>query len=168
MAGLIYPQKTQVFSSLCPTIQDSVSTSSPAEGTPRENELTAATSVGKPTQTVPCQSKNSSSKSSDSERGDSCLEHKAVSRYWKRVGLTALSVLAGVVLLGFLFVMLFKGLSTWNTQRHKRHRYKSVSRYFPFSYGKQKSDVVIPEVGMPKSGSAERQVLLNESDEDEL
>ena len=62
--------------------------------------------------------------------------------------------------------------------RTRRARYKSVSKFFPFSYGdgEQLEDergsegvsVAIPEYGLPKSGRAEREMLLNESDEDEI
>lgn len=73
-----------------------------------------------------------------------------------------------MVLLGFVLLLLFKVFSTWRTRRPRNQKYKSVSRYFPFSYEKQATEVVIPAVGMPKTGAAERQVLLNASDEDEL
>ena len=53
--------------------------------------------------------------------------------------------------------------------RKKQARYKSVSKFFPFSYGQDASNgVAIPEYGLPKTGAAEREILLNDSDEDEL
>ena len=53
--------------------------------------------------------------------------------------------------------------------RKKQARYKSVSKFFPFSYGQDASSgVAIPEYGLPKTGAAEREILLNDSDEDEL
>lgn len=76
--------------------------------------------------------------------------------------------LLGVVLLGFILLLVVKVTSSWLRRKPRNQRYKSVSKYFPFSYEKQASDVVIPEVGVPKSGAAERQVLLDASDEDEL
>ena len=79
-----------------------------------------------------------------------------------------LIVLLGVVLLGFILLFVFKVVAAWRRRSPKNQRYKSVSRYFPFSYEKQAVEVVVPALGMPKSGLAERQVLLNESDEDEL
>ena len=69
---------------------------------------------------------------------------------------------------------------TWNLccakhSRKRRAKYKSVSKFFPFSYGQQLDDgsgegvnVAIPEYGLPKSGRAETEMLLNESDEDEI
>ena len=79
-----------------------------------------------------------------------------------------LIVLLGVVLLGFLLLLVFKTMSSWARRRPRNQKYKSVSRYFPFSYDKQTTAaIIIPEVGMPKSGAAEREVLLA-SDEDEL
>ena len=61
-------------------------------------------------------------------------------------------------------------------RRRQRARYKSVSKFFPFSYGEQLDadggsdgvSVAIPEYGLPKSGRAEREMLLNDSDEDEI
>ena len=51
-----------------------------------------------------------------------------------------------------------------------------MSKFFPFSYGEQLDadggsdgvSVAIPEYGLPKSGRAEREMLLNDSDEDEI
>ena len=49
-----------------------------------------------------------------------------------------------------------------------------MSKFFPFSYGQQLDSgtngggIAIPEYGLPKSGRAEREMLLNESDEDEI
>ena len=83
-------------------------------------------------------------------------------------GLMALIALLGVVLLGFLALLLYKVVFAWSRRRPKNQKYKSVSRYFPFSYEKRATEIVIPEVGMPKTGAAERQVLLDNSDEDEL
>ncbi len=53
--------------------------------------------------------------------------------------------------------------------RRKQARYKSVSKFFPFTYGQDTSNgVAIPEYGLPKNRAAEREILLNDSDEDEL
>ena len=54
--------------------------------------------------------------------------------------------------------------------RKKQARYKSVSKFFPFSYGHADAgnSVAIPEYGLPKNRAAEREILLNDSDEDEL
>lgn len=79
-----------------------------------------------------------------------------------------LIALLGVVLLGFVLLLVSKMVSSWMRRRPKNQRYKTVSKYFPFSYEKQAAEVIIPAVGMPKSGAAERQVLLDASDEDEL
>lgn len=97
-----------------------------------------------------------------------CVHHTLRSLNRHRQGLTVLLVLLGLVLVGFIVLLLVKVLSNWRTRRPRNHKYKSVSRYFPFSYEKQATEVVIPAVGIPKTGATERQVLLNESDEDEL
>lgn len=96
------------------------------------------------------------------------MNHTLRTLHRHQKGLTALLVLLGVVLLGFVLLLAFKVLSTWSRRPPRNHKYKSVSRYFPFSYDKQATEVIMPAVGMPKTGAAERQVLLNESDEDEL
>ena len=57
-----------------------------------------------------------------------------------------------------------------NCGQKRPAKYKSVSKYFPFSYGHTDpgSGVAIPEYGLPKNRAAEREILLNDSDEDEL
>lgn len=76
-----------------------------------------------------------------------------------------------IVLFGAVAVFTWK-LCTRNGHNRRRAKYKSVSKFFPFSYGQQldcSSDgVAIPEYGLPKTGQAEREMLLNESDEDEI
>ena len=53
--------------------------------------------------------------------------------------------------------------------KKRQAKYKSVSKFFPFSYGQDSAEgVAIPEYGLPKGRAAEREVLLNDSDEDEL
>lgn len=43
-----------------------------------------------------------------------------------------------------------------------------MSKFFPFSYGEEEEEeqVAIPELGLPKSRPAERERLLNESDDE--
>ncbi len=50
----------------------------------------------------------------------------------------------------------------------EKGKYKLVSKYFPVALGRGGSGMSIPEMGMPKDGLAEREKLLDESDEDEL
>ena len=81
---------------------------------------------------------------------------------------------AVIVLLCVLIV------STWTLcvgsgLKRRRARYKSVSKFFPFSYGQQLDgseqgvvSVAMPEYGLPKSGQAEKEMLLKDSDEDEI
>lgn len=100
---------------------------------------------------------------------DHCVVHslnKTLKQH--RTGLVVLIALVCVVLLGFVLLLFSKLVSSWRRRHPKVQRYKTVSKYFPFSYEKKSTAVVIPEVGMPKSGAAERQVLLDASDEDEL
>ena len=85
------------------------------------------------------------------------------------------SWLVFLLVAALLIVLLAMVLVTWKLccilvrRRRKRTRYKSVSKFFPFSYGREEKEVVtIPEMGPPKGMSAEREKLLNESDEDEL
>lgn len=97
------------------------------------------------------------------------MEHAIRTLAQHRKGLTVLIAVFGTMLLGVAAFLAFKVLSAWSRRRSpKHHRYKTVSRHFPFSYEKQSTEVVIPEMGLPKSRAAEIQVLLNESDEDEL
>ena len=94
------------------------------------------------------------------------------------VGYSILILVACIALL-CAFVLFTWNLCTSGGRGRKRSRakYKSVSKFFPFSYGQQSEDgtsgggevgVAIPEYGLPKTGQAEREKLLNESDEDEI
>lgn len=90
------------------------------------------------------------------------------------IAFTILVFLAVLVLLVVVVVFTWS-LCAGSSRRRSRARYKSVSKFFPFSYGQQLDgsdqgvvDVVMPEYGLPKSGQAEREMLLNESDEDEI
>jgi hypothetical protein len=91
-------------------------------------------------------------------------------------GYTVLMCGAGAALLLAILVFAWNLCCSGTRRRRQRARYKSVSKFFPFSYGEQLdgdggSDgvgVAIPEYGLPKNGRAEREMLLNESDEDEI
>lgn len=86
------------------------------------------------------------------------------------MGYAILTAAAAIVLLGVVIVFMCN-LRSANGRNRRRARYKSVSKFFPFSYGLQtdsNSGVAIPEYGLPKAGQAERETLLNESDEDEI
>ena len=78
------------------------------------------------------------------------------------------------MLLGAVAVFAYNSRLCSANGRHGRRgtRYKSVSKFFPFSYGQHldgsSEGVAIPEYGLPKTGQAEREMLLNESDEDEI
>ena len=85
--------------------------------------------------------------------------------------LTILIALLSLVLCVALLIVLWKVCVAVRERciRKKQARYKSVSKFFPFSYGQDASSgVAIPEYGLPKTGAAEREILLNDSDEDEL
>lgn len=114
----------------------------------------------------PCQ--NNSQQHQLDHSDDVCAKHTLRTLESHQKGLMVLTVLLGIILFCFFTFLVFKALLAWRRRKPKNQRYKSVSRYFPFSYEKQATEVVIPEVGMPREGHAERQVLLNESDEDEL
>ena len=95
--------------------------------------------------------------------------HDVVKKLQKhKQSLLILTVLLGVVLVGFLLFLLWKAIVAWSRSRPKKHQsYKSVSHYFPFSHKDYSGDVAMPELGMPKGMGAERKVLLGESDEDD-
>ena len=85
--------------------------------------------------------------------------------------LTILIVLLSLVLFVALLIVLWRVCAAVRERcaRKKQARYKSVSKFFPFSYGQESgSGVAIPEYGLPKNRAAEREILLNDSDEDEL
>ena len=85
--------------------------------------------------------------------------------------LTILIVLLSLVLFVALLIVAWRVCVATRERcaRKKQARYKSVSKFFPFSYGQDSSTgVAIPEYGLPKTRAAEREILLNDSDEDEL
>ena len=147
---LLMEAEAQPYDSLCQDVDSTV-------GTPSSDPVTPLSSE------PPCERRGVSD-----DTAPPCVDHTLKSLHRHRQGLTVLLVLLGLVLVGFVVLLLVKVLSNWRTGRPRHQKYKSVSRYFPFSYEKQATEVVIPSVGMPKTGAAERQVLLNESDEDEL
>lgn len=161
LADLQTPAQSQQFPSLCPNI--TVTVKPPPDVSPHES-----TSASSPTPSGPCSNRSGSPSPQSPGHRSGCVQLTVRVKTLQQHGLTVLIALLGVVLLGFTVLLLFKAASVWGRKRPRNQRYKTVSRYFPFSYEKQVAEVVIPEVGMPKSGSAERQVLLNASDEDEL
>ena len=89
--------------------------------------------------------------------------------------LTVLIVLLSLVLFVVLLVVAWRlcGVVRDHCRSKKQARYKSVSKFFPFSYGQNSTNgygngIAIPEYGLPKNSAAEREILLNDSDEDEL
>ena len=85
--------------------------------------------------------------------------------------LTVLIVVLSLVLCIALLVVVWRCCRAVRDHcgRKKQARYKSVSKFFPFSYGQDSGNgVAIPEYGLPKNSAAEREILLNDSDEDEL
>lgn len=166
MPGLINPVQTQTFTSLCQDIEDLPLSQAPTIPPPTPPPLPPPQhNSSHPTAATPCPSSNATRSQDD---GNSCVSHTVRTLSQHRTGLLALLILLGIILLGFFLLLLFKVQATCRKRRPKNQRYKSVSRYFPFSYEKKGTEVVIPEVGMPKNGAAERQVLLNDSEEDEL
>lgn len=135
----------------------------------------ATSSVATPTghaPSLPCPPR-SSNKSRSVEEMQLCDDqhHQVVSSFQRHSrSLLILSVLLGIVLLGFFVLLLWKAAVMWSRSRPRKHeKYKSVSRYFPFSYKKDSNvNVALPELGMPKGMGAERQVLLEDSEDDEL
>lgn len=121
--------------------------------------------------TSPC-----ASQSPDGDHNDSsfvCDENqptvKVVLLQKHHKALTALLIFLALILAAALLLLFCKICCAWRKGRSRPAKYKSVSKFFPFSYGKDSSNtVIIPELGMPKSAAAERETLLNESDEDEL
>ena len=85
------------------------------------------------------------------------------------MGYVILTTIAAIVLLGVVIAFMCNVRSA-NSRNRRRARYKSVSKFFPFAYGQQtdNSGIAIPEYGLPRTGQAERETLLNESDEDEI
>lgn len=145
-----------------PTSSSSHGNSSPGEFNSDTSETDASKSRATPSTVPPCPAQNAANVTPP------CIDHTIRTLHQHRKGLTVLVVLLGVVLLGFLLLLVFKTMSAWARRRPRNQKYKSISRYFPFSYDKQTTAaIIIPEMGMPKSGAAEREVLLA-SDEDEL
>lgn len=173
--GLLKEAQVQAFDSLCQDVEGMVSQDPTTVGDPRtvprgiegavsqdpDPKTSLPASVpATPPPPAPCSVSNATT--------PPCMDHTLRTLRSHRTGLTVLMVLMGVVFVGFVTLLLFKVFSTWRNRSPKNQRYKSVSRYFPFAYEKQSTEVIIPAVGMPKTGAAERQVLLNDSDEDEL
>ena len=84
-------------------------------------------------------------------------------------------ILTGVTMAMILVAVLALGLCLWTCytrrcgrgRRRTSGRYKSVSHFFPVGGGGE-VHITIPELGVPKTMSSEREKLLVESDEDEL
>ena len=79
-----------------------------------------------------------------------------------------LLVLAGLAATAVVVILSWKIYNRLRNSNHNASRYKSVSKFFPFSYDKVEAGMALPEVGVPKTGAAEREVLLNYSDEEDL
>ncbi len=123
---------------------------------------------------TPCSSSSSNGSRNSQDRTELCSNnndnHQVVKKLQKHSrGLLVLTVLLGLVLLGLVVVLMWKAAVAWSHSRPKKHqKYKSVSKYFPFTH-KDSNVVALPEFGMPKGVGAERQILLEGSDdEDEL
>lgn len=84
-------------------------------------------------------------------------------------------ILTGVTMAMILVAATALGLCLWacytgrcgRGRRRTSGRYKSVSHFFPVGAGGE-VHITIPELGVPKTMSSEREKLLVESDEDEL
>ncbi len=85
-----------------------------------------------------------------------------------RQRLTVLLALVVVILLLAMLLVIWRLWVSCSFKGKQKGKYKSVSKYFPVALGKSGSGMAIPEMGMPKDGLAEREKLLDESDEDEL
>jgi hypothetical protein len=103
-----------------------------------------------------------------------CVNQNTYLLVHNNVGFGILITAVCVVLLAAIAVFIWHSNVCTRNGRHSRRgtRYKSVSKFFPFSYGQQLSGssegVAIPEYGLPKTGRAEREMLLDESEEDEI
>ena len=83
-------------------------------------------------------------------------------------GYIALILVASLALVVVVMVFAWKS-GVCRSGNRRRAKYKSVSKFFPFSYSQgEASQVAMPELGLPKALPAEREMLLNDSDEDEL
>lgn len=86
-------------------------------------------------------------------------------------------ILTGITVAAVLVAMTALGLCLWtlcsrqcgSRRRRGSGRYKNVSNFFPKGGGESGMHIAIPELGVPKAMSSEREKLLVvESDEDEL
>lgn len=155
---LVIPHEPREMDRLCPDVYVTYHThplSSPSPSAPASQN----TQPPCPSNTVPASAQQDIACARDEMK-------RSLHRHSK--SLMVLTILLGVVLLGFVVLLLGKAVARWGQRRPKHQKYKSVSNYFPFSYKQDVTHVVIPELGMPKGGGAERQVLLDASDEDEF
>lgn len=101
-----------------------------------------------------------------------CPTHHVLVVVQHHTSLITLIVLTSLVLVVVVTVLSWKlfGCECCRIKRRKRSRYKRVSKFFPFSYGKDVGEeaVALPELGPPKTMAAERETLLNDSDEDSI
>ncbi len=170
--GLLEPKDPETFDPQCLDLtEEEAKDGGPDDrqhNTPssEQNEGDDATSPPQPCKSSPDSETSNSSSSNQPSKCSVNSVHITLRQH--STGLVVLAVLLCGVLMGCIVLLLLKGVYSLRQRRTKHHRYKSVSRYFPFTYGKQTTDVIIPELGPPKSGLAERETLLNESDEDEL
>ena len=116
---------------------------------------------------LPCPSSTNSSSSDDD--GGSCDNAITIT-----VFIHTHPILTGVTMAMILVAVTALGLCLWacytgrcGRRRRASGRYKSVSHFFPVGAGGE-VHISIPELGVPKAMSSEREKLLVESDEDEL
>ena len=108
---------------------------------------------------------------------DPSLPHPTLAHHTlhHHTGYVILVAISAVILITILIVFSWR-LCSAPILRKRRTKYKSVSKFIPLSYSQPNHDgrgeggggIAIPEFGLPKSGEAEREMLLNESDEDEI
>lgn len=159
-----------------PTTQDTASSSSPPASPSPQTENSPSTSPSPKTESAPPTSPSPQTESTklcrNRTEGDSdsiiCSPTVVAVLVSNHSGYIALILVASLALVLVIAVFLWKG-GVCRSGARKKARYKSVSKFFPFSYGQgEGSQVAMPELGLPKTMPAEREMLLNESDEDEL
>ncbi len=108
--------------------------------------------------------------------GTTCLpptEHILVVLHTHHPALITLIVVTSLALVAMVTLICWRlfGCVCCKLRRKRRSRYKKVSKFFPFSYGKEPQGddgMALPELGPPKIMGAERETLLNDSDDDSI
>ena len=145
-----------------PITQDTATSTSSASPTSISSHTTSSSAQTESTKL--CQNRTEA----DSDNSISCSPTVITVLLSNHPGYIALILVASLALVVVIAVFSWKS-GLCRRGNRKKARYKSVSKFFPFSYSQgEGSQVAMPELGLPKAMPAEREMLLNESDEDEL